>query len=227
MKQWIPFSETGHGTTTERAHVMYSISAMIATMKKGVGSVTPEDLAGCFGKLMPVPDPQQMQQICSNVTAAVDAAALVFLHSVYENAVFNLMKRLISYDAVPWMKYIEKKQVPFEVIQSTATAEIQKSLFGVFLEGVEKESFPKKVDLVLGVLQPATVKGVIENFDYDRTQLVVIDQLRHKLTHEPSFAAPIDDIRSKLRFLHCTVLLLEELAKRKYSGPGKSILTPP
>jgi hypothetical protein len=100
--------------------------------------------------------------------------------------------------------------------------EIRDALFSDLLEAVEKESLPKKVERVLAALQPATVKGVIGCFDFEMEKLKTIDQLRHDVTHEPNFANPIEDIAGKLRFLHCTLLLLEKLAEQKYTGQASN-----
>jgi hypothetical protein len=142
------------------------------------------------------------------------------MHSAYENAIFDLIKRLVMYEPEPWLKHIENKQVPFEKVRSTIVSAIQSDLFGDWLAAVEREPLPKKVDRVLAALRPGSLKDVVQGFDFDMEELKKIDQLRHDVTHKPNFANPIQDVTGKLRFLHCTVLLLEKLAEQKY--PGKA-----
>ncbi len=178
---------------------MFSIRAMLRVAEKGVSVVTEDDLSGCLGGLMDKPDAELLGLIKSNVNTAAAAAALVFMHSAYENAVFDLIKRLVQYDPGPWAALIEKKK---------------------WLKKTERESFPWKVEKILAVLQPSTTKDVVPGFEFQLETLKAIDDLRHDLTHRTTFATPIPDIYEKLTYLHKTVLLLEKLAEAKYPGPS-------
>jgi hypothetical protein len=206
------------GVIREHLHAMISVKAMLRVAEKGVAAVTEEDFAGCFGDLLDRPDSAILAQIKGNVATAAAAAGLVFMHSAYENAIFDLIKRLVTYDPEPWLTCIDKKQVPFEKVRSTSVSAIQGDLLADWLEAVERESLPKKIERVLSVVRTGPLKDVIPGFDFDMEELKKIDQLRHNVTHEPNFANPIQDVNGKLRFLHCTVLLLEKLAEQKYPG---------
>jgi len=92
----IPFAEMRRGVIREYLHAMFSVRAMLRVAEKGVAAVTEEDFAGCFGDLLERPDSALLAQIKGNVTTAAAAAGLVFMHSAYENAVFDLIKRLVQ-----------------------------------------------------------------------------------------------------------------------------------
>lgn len=219
MRDVMPFSALRRGVQRPQLHVLISIKSMLRTTEKGVSCITEDDLEGCFGQLIDKPSSDLISLIKSNVETAADAAALVFLHSAFENAVFDLIKRLVNYDPEPWLQFIAKKAVPFERLRATSADEVQDVLLDEWLKYAERAPFPWKVDKVFAVLQPKSTEDVIPGFHFDRDQFEQIDQLRHSLTHRPDFATPIPSIRDKLSCLHNVVLLLEKLAEQKYPGP--------
>ncbi len=159
-----------------------------------------------------------LDQIKANVTTAAAAAGLVFMHSAYENAVFDLIKRLVQYDPTPWVQYVDKRKVPLETVLASSVSQIQSSLLDEWLKQAAKKSLPWKVQKVFEVLKPETTKDVISGFEFKIAELERIDSLRHEMTHRPKFATPFGDVVSMLTFLHKTVVLLEKLAEQKYPG---------
>lgn len=218
MMNFIPFAKTRHGVIRPYLHAMFSIKAMLRVAEKGNTSATEDDLSGCFGEFLEKPDPDLLDIIKSNVNTAAATAALVFMHSAYENAVFDLMKQLVHYDPEPWLKCIDEKSIPFKRLREDTLADIRNDLLEKWLEKAERESFPWKVSKLLAVLQPGTLKDVISGFEFSMDDFKQIDQLRHNLTHQPNFATAIPDINDKLSYLHRTVFLLEKLAEQKYPG---------
>ena len=224
MLKSIPFAEMRRGVIREYLHAMNSVKAMLVAADKSDEIMTESDFTGCIGGLIDQPDSQLLASIKANVKTATAAAALVFMHSAYENAVFDLIKWLVIYDPESWVKFIDQKKVAFEKVRSTSLPDIRDELFTDWLKAVEKESLPKKVERALAALKPALVGELIEDFKFDLKELEKIDQLRHDVTHKPNLATPIEDIAGKLRFLHCTVLLLEKLAEQKYPGQPSGVV---
>src|SRR5262249_1771699 len=129
------------GVIREYLHAMFSVRAMLHVGEKGVSAVSEEDFVGCFGDLLDRPDSALLAQIKSNVATAAAPSGLGFMHSAYENAAFDLVKRLVQYDPAPWIQFIDKKTIPFETIRSSSVAQMQESLLAKWLEEVEGKSF--------------------------------------------------------------------------------------
>ena len=218
MMNSLPFAETRHGVIPPHLHAMLSVKAMLCVAEKGATAVSEADLIGCFADLLGKPDSELLGLIQSNVTTAAAAAGLVFMHSAYENAIFDLIKRLVRYDPEPWLQFIDKKMIPFEQLKASTVPKIREGLLEDWLKKVERNSFPWKVETLFAVLRPETPKDVIPGFEFNLAEFKAIDQLRHDLTHRANFGEPIPDIYAKLSYLHKTVLLLEKLAEQKYPG---------
>jgi hypothetical protein len=214
----IPFRDFRSGTIKPQLQAMISVRAMLSVVDRCAASVTPDDLVGIFGSLVDKPTPDQLPQISQVVKSAAANAALVFMHAAYENAVYDLMRNLVRYDPTAWVVQIQNKQVAFTNMDGMTTAQIRDRLLEEWLAKVEKETFPKKVELVLGVLKGATPKDVIDDFDFDMGKFKEIDKARHDCAHRPNFNEAVPDPYARLRYLHCTVLMLERLAEQKYPG---------
>jgi hypothetical protein len=197
-------------------HAIISMKGLLAVTRKGSANLTPKDIADNFD--LETPSEDIVQSVRTNANTAAEATAIIFIHSACENAVFELIKLLVCYDPEPWLPSVYKKQVPFEEVVSSTLDAIRNQLLDDYLKTLERESFPKKIDRVLAVIQPGIASNIIEGFKFDKIQFDAIDKLRHKLTHEPSFATPITDAFSKLIFLVNTLKWLVALAERKYPG---------
>jgi hypothetical protein len=218
MFKTIPFAEMRGAVVREHLHAMLAVKATMIVADKGSSSASDDDLAGSFGNLIERPNAELIALIRSNVRNAAAAAALVFMHSAYENAIFDLVKQLVRYDPDAWYCRIDKKPVEFGQFRVSSVSEVRELLFAKWLREAERCPLPKKVNLILNALGWPETKGVIEGFEFRMDELEAIDRLRHSVTHHPNFAAPMHDVSPKLRFLHCTFLLLERLAELKYPG---------
>lgn len=216
MKQ-IPFVELRKGVRKGYQHAMYCIGAMLRVSAKVVPSVSEEDLAGIFGDVQP--DATLLAAVKLNVSTAMAAAGLVFMHSAYDNEALDLISRMVSYDPESWTNYIATSTVSIADVTQLTEDQLVEAALKKWLKKAERESFPWKVKTLLAVLKPESLEGVIHEFEFDIKELEAIDDLRHKLTHSPNFAEPIESVVSKLYYMHNTILMLEELALQKYPGP--------
>lgn len=224
LKDLIPFAEMRRGVMKEYQHAMFSVGGMLRVTKAGANSTTARDMEGLFGSLIEEPTPELVEMVKSNAATTADAAALVFMHSAYDNAVFDLLGRLVKYDPDLWLPHVEKKSVELGVVLKKGGEGVRDDALDKWLAEAERKSFPWKVKTVLtalGALDPASRKDVVPGFEFNTDEFEKIDQLRHDVTHRPSFATPINDIYGKLRYLHCTMLMLERLAEKRYPGPAK------
>ena len=215
----IPLETFSSTIVRESLHAVYAMKALLAVTGKGAAELTAEDIAANFQ--LAKPDDELADSIRRNATTAAEAAAIIFVHSTCENAVFQLIELLTKYDPEPWLFSITKKQVSFEDVSSATRDQIRDRLLGDYLEVLERKSFPEKVDRLLSAIQPPAVSGIIPNFEFKRDDFVAIDELRHQLTHEPKFSRPIEDAPSKLTYLVNTLQFLVALAERKYPGTQK------
>ncbi len=205
----------------EILHAVYSMKALLAVTNKGSAQITVDDIESNIH--LAKPSDELVEMVRRNSKTAAEAAAIIFIHSTCENAVFQLIKLLVQHDPAPWIPCIAEKQVAFKDLTASTTEQIRDQLLKVYLDGIEGISFPKKVEKLLANLKPATVSGIIPDFEFKLADFEKIDELRHRLTHEPKFATPIKDAQAKLIYLVNTLRLLVKLAELKYPGTHKAV----
>jgi len=211
----IPLETFSSTIVRESLHAVYAMRALLAATDKGAIHLTADDIASLFQLGRPSDD--LVEPFRRNAKTAAEAAAIIFIHSTCENAVFQLIELLAQYDPEPWVPNIAKKKVSFEDVASSTAQQIRDRLLKDHLKDViEKMSFPEKVDRLFAALKPPTVSGVIPDFEFKHDDFKKLDDLRHRLTHEPKFATPIQDAPAKLTYLINTLRLLVKLAEQKY-----------
>ena len=104
----IPFSELRRGAMTEYLHPLFAVRAVLRAIEKCADMATEDDFAGIFDKLIDKPPAEHLGQI-KDVVKTTAAAGLVFMHSAFENAVFDLLRRLLMYNPEGWVKQIEDR----------------------------------------------------------------------------------------------------------------------
>jgi hypothetical protein len=212
----IPLEAFSSGIVRKALHAAYSMKALLAVTQNGAAHITVDDIASNF-RLEKPPD-DLVESIRRTAQTAAEAAAIVFMHSTCENAVFQLIELLVRYDAEPWTPCLARKQICFEEASSSTVEQIRKRLLMNYLTDLEKRSFPEKVERVFAALGQVNVSKVIGGFDFTQDGLVAIDDLRHRLVHDPHFAEPIPDAPAKLTYMINTLRLLVALAERKYAA---------
>ncbi len=207
----------------ETLHAVYTMKGLLAVTDKGASQLTADDIAANF--LLVKPKDDLLEMIRHNAKTAAEAAAIIFIHSTCENAVFQLIRILAQYDVEPWISFIEEKKVSFKDISSSTAVQIRDNLLQDYLVVLEKESFPKKIKILLSAIRPETVSGMVPNFEFDMVKFTAIDELRHQLTHKPTFARPIPDAAENLTYLLNTLRLMVALAEKKYPGDAQENFT--
>ena len=221
-KKAISFQFFSGSVVPEILHALISVKGLLVVTRKGLPNLTAEDVARILNHKSA--SEELVESMRKNVMTAAEAAAIIFMHSTCENAVFALIKLLVGYDPDPWIAYVSKRNVAFEEVSSSTRDEIKRRLLDEYLEKLEKESFPKKVDLLLAAIKPSKTSDVISGFAFDKGVFVRIDELRHRLTHDPSFAKPIDNAAIDLSYLVDTLRWLVALSEQKYPGATKAEL---
>jgi hypothetical protein len=218
--QSIPLQTFSSTIVHEILHAMLSMKALLAVTRKGASGLTAEDVAADFN--LTNPSDGLLESTRKNANTAAEAAAIIFIHSACENAIIELIKLLARYDRTPWLENVVKKQVNFEEVASSTPEVIGKRLLDSYISSLERESLPKKIDRLLLVIQRESGADLIADYVFDRAELVKIDNLRHRLTHDPSFEAPIEDAAGKLTYLVKTLRWLVALAEKRYPGAGRT-----
>lgn len=127
---------------------------------------------------------RNLQTKVQGFQAAVDAASLVFAHSVLDDAALGYCRVMGLHAPEEFLFKIRDKQVKLgEAIAQGASELIAEKVNG-FLNDLERESLVKKIDLLFAICQPQPGQSSLKNFVFDMSRLRQLDSLRHDFVHK-------------------------------------------
>ncbi len=156
------------------------------------------------------------QDQITNYKASVDAASLIFAHSVIDNAVLNYCSCSALAAPDDWEKFIEKKKVSIEEIKGLTANEILNNKVNEYIDSLDRESLLYKADRLFQVCQPPAKFSPIHNYSYDRERILQLDEMRHEIVHGSSSVPMLPSGDDDIWFLHQTSNYYMSLINFKY-----------
>lgn len=179
------------------------------------------------------------QGALANARAAIDAASLIFSHSVLDDCAWSYLRVCSLANPADWDSIIGEKKVSFADLVGQSPEGVREILIKGKLEQLERDPLLKKIDLLFGLCSPPKGFTPIGNYSYDPERLQRIDDARHGIVHRDGMGKPIGNVDDDLDFLSKTVNYLLALVNQKYGAqldpvtmfnlgtpPGRG-LTPP
>lgn len=171
-------------------------------------------LTGMFVEDMSSEDLEAYAATLTNVTMqqanySVDAASLVFAHSVLDDALRSFIEVSMKMCPEFWERRIAKKKFDMEAIKCRGYSELFDDCLTDELQRVEHNtSLPEKARLLFAVCKPGP-ESSFPRYQYDEAKLVQIDGLRREVIHGEGLHKQlneISDVDEKLTFLKATGL---------------------
>jgi hypothetical protein len=126
----------------------------------------------------------QMTELAANTfESSLDAASLIFAHSVLDNSVLEWLR--ICWLAAPddVLHLVEQRRFSLAEMRDAGFAELRSSAIGAYLEQLERESLLKKLDAIMSVCKPGEGVRAPLRYRYDRKRIEALDNLRHNYVH--------------------------------------------
>ncbi len=151
--------------------------------------------------------------------ASVDAASIVFMHSVLDAAALDYCRVTALSAPHEWEEVLKERKVNLIDVRGTTFDQLFQKTLDRYFEGLERESLLWKIDLIYkmcplpkGAPSEVNVKG---GYIFDRGRLATIDDLRHGIIHGTRLGRPINNAFEDLEYmLHTTTHLLTLVARR-------------
>jgi hypothetical protein len=156
-------------------------------------------------------------QSVSAFESALDAASLIFAHSVLDSAALEWCRVCALVQPNDFMPYVAQKTVSVSEMEGAASFEdILHSVVNRHLRDLEKESLIKKLDSLFALCRPPSNFVCIENYRYDRDRIVSLDKLRHDYVHRGGLGGRLPRGDDDLWFLWNTTNFLLPLVNHRY-----------
>ena len=157
------------------------------------------------------------QSQISNFKASVDAASLIFSHSIIDNATFNYCRCCALVNPTDWGKFVEEKKVSIKDIKGLSEAQILANKVNEYISSLERKSLLLKADRLFQVCQPQPDFDPINDYAYDRDRLLQLDEMRHEIVHKSSSVPMLPNGDNDIWFLQQTTLFFMSLVNTKHN----------
>jgi hypothetical protein len=149
-------------------------------------------------------------------SAALDAAILLFAHSILDDCAFSLCNVCSKANPADWEAFVVNKQVPLSALRDKRFEDVRNELIAEKLKAIERASLPDKVDMLHRLCTPPKAFAPLKNYSYEHIRLEQIDLDRHKIVHHSGFTVKRSNLADDLKFIFDTVDYLIALVSHKH-----------
>jgi hypothetical protein len=148
--------------------------------------------------------------------AALDAASIVFAHSLVDSAAYDCCRVAACLAPTEWLPWVENRTLPLSEIKGRSFDELLDQKLNEFISGLERDSLLKKVDLLFALCRPPKKWAPIEDFAFNHDRLVSLDRLRHEIVHGERVGRSIPSCEKNIDYLVRTPFFLMGLVTFRY-----------
>ena len=156
------------------------------------------------------------EQSVDTFEASLDAAALIFTHSVLDGAVLDWCRVCSMAEPTDFLPVLADRRIALRDVQQSTFPVLLNTVIRSFLDNLERESLLKKMDLLFKVCRPPSGFEGVPRYRYDRDRLAQLDQLRHDYVHGRERLSRLPNGEYDLLFLRQTGDFMWPLVNQRY-----------
>lgn len=115
---------------------------------------------------------------------AIDAASLVFAHSILDNVAYEFCRIAVQLEPSYYEDRLGERKIKLKDLKDSSYDDTLHAKIEGALKELEKESLLKKTDVLLSICQPDDEFAPITDYKFDRDRLEELDQTRHRVVHD-------------------------------------------
>jgi hypothetical protein len=150
--------------------------------------------------------------------AAVDAASLVFAHSIVDAAAVGFLRVTAMASPKDWEPFLDnKRKWSVAEVREFGYQKLFRDTVMKELEQIERStSLPQKGQLLRQLCRPEREWQL--SLSYEEGEIIRIDRLRHDIIHGSALGNPIPKIENDLKFLEDTAWYFFVIVHKRYSA---------
>jgi hypothetical protein len=152
-----------------------------------------------------------------NFSLAVDAASLVFAHSVLDDAVLQYCRVTAAASPSSWEQFVIEKNIKLSDARSDCYERLLEKKINEYINKLGKESLISKIQKLFEVCKPRPGFKPIKGFSYDKRRLEHLDELRHSIVHGSGVADKLPNGDDDIHFMQRCGLFLMLLVNHCFS----------
>jgi hypothetical protein len=165
--------------------------------------------------------PEKLVQVFTEATlaqaqVAVDAASIVFAHSVLDSAALDFCRVTALVAPRDWESVVDQRPIKLSDVRGLSYEEALRKKLDEFFEQFERESLLKKADSLLARCRPPEKWSPMRDYVFDRERLERLDRYRHEVIHGEGLVRGVAAAEGEVEYLMKTALFFMGLANLRY-----------
>lgn len=150
---------------------------------------------------------------------SLDAATVVFVHSVVDAAAFDYCRVTAVAAPADWEQDLKSTQIPLSDIANSSYEELLRRKLDDHLQKLERESLRTKIDRLSARCQPPPKWSPMNNYEFDSEIVKRLDDQRIEIVHGAALGRPLKVYpvsHDALWYLQRTTMYFAGLVNLKY-----------
>jgi hypothetical protein len=144
------------------------------------------------------------EQVLQNASGSLDAASLVFAHTILDDALSSFAEMTAEVAPAFWQKRVEKKKIELAQVAAHSREELISMAIRDELSRIKRNDSLSKKALLLHEICGLTPKATNPEYQWDIDTLLEIDQTRKEIVHGDLLGKEIPEAEQKLKYLQNT-----------------------
>lgn len=176
-----------------------------------------KDKVGFLAAGMDKSMPRQMTDAAvHNFVYTLDAATIVFAHSILDAAIFDCLRICAIAAPDSWRENLGARKVSLNEVALKSASDLLREAIESELTRLERESLLGKVDRTFQLCKPEKQEYLTNGFRFERDRLVKLDELRHNVVHDPSTVVSFGTLSDDLDFMQKSGLHIFSMVGDKF-----------
>ncbi len=146
----------------------------------------------------------------------IDAATIVFIHSLLDATIYSLCKISHSLNSNDWTPFIKDRKIEIETVLANTKDKVIQAATEKFLISLERESIVKRSDILHAICKPTPQTKHANNFVFSKASLEAFDNLWHDIVHGQQSGREIFTIDQELNFGLKAGVYFSSMVRHKY-----------
>ncbi|MEZ5490259.1 MAG: hypothetical protein R3F50_08060 [Gammaproteobacteria bacterium] len=160
------------------------------------------------------------QQLVENeirtFTAAIDAASLVFAHSIVDGAVLDYLRVTYAHSKESWLPFVANKNIKISDMTQKDNDTLIAEKIEALLDELDRQPLLVKSDRLFQICKPEADFNPIVNFRFDKDRLEQLGELRHKVVHGSGVVGTLPNGDDDISFLWSTANYYMSLVNMRF-----------
>lgn len=157
-----------------------------------------------------------VSQSAQTATNLVNAATILFGHSMVDGAAFDFCRVTALHAPQDWEPDLLNKQVPLSWIREQPFDEIRRLKLEDFLRELEMKSLKDKIDRLHARCRPERGWSPMTDYVFDLERIERLDLLRQDIVHGNALGQPIENVVAEFEYMNRTCWYFMGLVNMRY-----------